>query len=457
VKDQTKHRIGCHPTDHSPAKLGHPVGWGTLQPGQQSVDDRRHCLFYESGNQIISMPEVLVERCAPDTRLGSYVGKHEFAVTQLGQKRLGRVENPLPGKDLVFLDRTCLDPGHFPQIFAGVAVARASDASCQHWAVIVDAALYQDGLREPGSSEIRGHGAACRQRGCFSWIGLYEPTEEEFEEVTKEFDLHELAVEDAIHAHQRPKLELYGDTMLVVLKPARYVDTEEVVELGEILLFVASNFVVAVRHGAASALSEVRKQLEAQPEELKMGPGAVLLEVVERVVDDYASVLSGLANDIEELEKQVFSDVTTTPTQRIYKLKREVLEFHQATSPLLEPLDRLARGRFGGIERELREYFRDAHDHLLRVVDRISTFRDLLTSILEANLTQVSVRQNNDMRRISAWVAIAAVPTAMAGIWGMNFRVMPELERQWGYPLAISLMVGACSFLYRRFKRSGWL
>lgn len=323
--------------------------------------------------------------------------------------------------------------------------------------MIVDAALYRDGLRQPGSSTIEGHGVACRQRGCFSWIGLFEPTEEEFEAVTREFDLHELAVEDAIHAHQRPKLELYGDTTLMVLKPARYVDSEEVVDLGEILLFVAEHFIVAVRHGAASALSEVRKQLEAQPDELKLGPGAVLLEVVERVVDDYAGVLEGLATDIEELEKQVFSDVEAIPTQRIYKLKREVLEFHQATFPLLEPLDRLARGRFGGIDRDLREYFRDTHDHLLRVVDRVSTFRDLLTSILEANLTQVSVRQNNDMRRISAWVAIAAVPTMLAGIWGMNFSFMPELHRPWGYPLAVGVMVGASVLLYRRFKRSGWL
>ena len=245
-----------------------------------------------------------------------------------------------------------------------------------------------------------------------AWIGLYEPTEEEFEAVTKEFDLHELAVEDAIHAHQRPKLDVYDDTLFVVLKPARYVDPVEVVELGEILLFVDERFVVAVRHGEASKLVAVRKALEDQPEELSNGSSAVLLAILDRVVDDYAAVLDGLEGDIRELEDEVFSETGSTPTQRIYKLKREVLQFHQATAPLVEPILLLANRRFPAVNPELRKYFTDVHDHLVRVVEKITGFRDLLTSILEANLTQVSVRQNNDMRKISAWVAIAAVPTA---------------------------------------------
>lgn len=273
----------------------------------------------------------------------------------------------------------------------------------------------------------------------------------------KEFDLHELAVEDAISAHQRPKLDIYEETLFVVLKPARYVDPVEVIELGEILCFVDKNFIVVVRHREASRLVETRKTLESQPEELMLGPSAVLLAIMDHVVDDYADVLDGLEGDIRELEDSVFSDAEATPTERIYKLKREVLQFHQATSPLLEPMLRLSRGNFPAINPELRHYLGDVYDHLVRVVDRIAGFRDLLTSILEANLTQVSVRQNNDMRKISAWVAIAAVPTAMAGVWGMNFEHMPEIDQVWGYPVAISLMVVVCTSLYRKFKKSGWL
>ena len=321
----------------------------------------------------------------------------------------------------------------------------------------MDAALYRDGKRLPDPFVLEGARNLCDEPNTFAWIGLYEPSEEELEAVTKEFDLHELAVEDALHAHQRPKLDVYDDTLFVVLKPARYVDPVEVVELGEILLFVDEHFVVAVRHGDASKLVAVRKALEDQPEELINGPSAVLLAILDRVVDDYASVLDGLDGDIRELEDEVFSETGSTPTQRIYKLKREVLQFHQATAPLVEPILLLANRRFPAINPELRKYFNDVHDHLVRVVDKITGFRDLLTSILEANLTQVSVRQNNDMRKISAWVAIAAVPTAMAGIWGMNFDHMPELERTWGYPAALILMVLVCGSLYRKFKKSGWL
>jgi len=323
--------------------------------------------------------------------------------------------------------------------------------------VIVDAALYDNGTRRAGGFDLDGAREKSRADGTFCWLGLFEPDEAEFEAVRTEFDLHELAVEDAIQAHQRPKLELYDDTLFVVLKPARYLDATEEIELGEILLFVDDDFVVVVRHGEAGQLVRVRQALDTQPEELKYGPGAVLLAVVERVVDDYTSVLSGLERDIQEVEKQVFSDNDEAPTERIYKLKREVLEFASATTPLLDPLDRLARGRFEAIDRDLREYFRDTHDELQRVADQVRTFRELLTSILDANLTQVSVRQNEDMRKISAWVAVAAVPTLLAGVWGMNFASMPELDWRFGYPVAIGVMVAISAFLYTRFKRSGWL
>jgi magnesium transporter len=323
--------------------------------------------------------------------------------------------------------------------------------------VIVDAALYTDGKRRAGPFELEKALDQCADGNTFAWIGLYEPTEDEFDATRREFDLHELAVEDAIHAHQRPKLDVYDDTLFLVLKPARYVDPIEVIELGEILLFVDRRFVVAVRHGEASKLVEVRKALEADPDELAMGPSAVVLHILDRVVDDYITVLDGLDNDIRELETMVFSDSSMTPTERIYKLKREVLQFLSAAAPLEEPLARLSRTKFPAINPELKEYFADVHDHLVKVIDRIAAYRDLLTSILEANLTQVSVRQNNDMRKISAWVAIAAVPTAMAGIWGMNFDYMPELDRTWGYPLALFLMAAVCFGLYRKFKDSGWL
>lgn len=323
--------------------------------------------------------------------------------------------------------------------------------------MIVDGALYTSGIRRSEPFDLAGARRQSEPPDTFCWLGLFEPAETEFDAVRQEFDLHELAVEDAIKAHQRPKLELYDDTVFVVLKPARYLDATEDIELGEILLFVDKDFVVAVRHGQASQLVRVRHELEADPEELILGPGAVLLSVVERVVDDYSSVLAQLEIDIQQVEREVFSQEEEAPTERIYKLKREVLEFASATTPLLGPLERLAKGRFDAIHPDLREYFRDTHDQVQRIVDQVTTLRDLLTSILEANLTQVSVRQNEDMRKISAWVAIAAVPTMLAGVWGMNFSHMPELSWRFGYPLAVVIMTIICATLFVRFKRSGWL
>lgn len=323
--------------------------------------------------------------------------------------------------------------------------------------MIVDAALYTEGRRHPGAMPIKGAFDRAQPDDTFCWIGLFEPSEDEFDEVRQEFHLHELAVEDAIAAHQRPKLEIYDDTLFVVLKPARYDDVAERVDLGEILIFLSDDLVAVVRHGGTSRLVDVRKRLEADPDELAYGPGAVLLEIIDQVVDDYATVLEGLEDDIGQVEEEVFSDTDLTPTERIYRLKQQVLIFRHATQPLLEPLDRLARGRFQGIHRELREYYRDVHDHLTRVVERVAAMADLLTSILDANLTQVTVRQNEDMRKISAWVAMAAAPTMLAGIWGMNFGSMPELNQWWGYPAALIVMALIIVALYRQFKKSGWL
>jgi magnesium transporter len=222
---------------------------------------------------------------------------------------------------------------------------------------------------------------------------------------------------------------------------------------------VGERFLVSVRHKPASALRETRRQLEAGGGILHYGPAAAMHAIVDHVVDDYGPVIAGLERDIQEVEREVFSDTRENPAERIYKLKREVLEFQLAAAPLLEPLDRLARRRVGGdlVHSELTEYFRDVHDHLLRVAEQAASFRELLTSVLEANLTQVGVRQNEDMRKISAWVAILAVPTMIAGIYGMNFRNIPELQLPYGYPAAIGLMVTLCTALWFYFRRVGWL
>jgi magnesium transporter len=286
---------------------------------------------------------------------------------------------------------------------------------------------------------------------------MYEPTEEEFDSLRREFDLHPLAVEDAVHAHERPKLEVFDATVFIVLKTVRYVDSQEVLELGEILIFLGHDYVLTVRHGKASALKPVREALESDPELLKHGPGAVLHAIVDRVVDDYGPALDGLSEDIDEVENEVFSDDRTNPAERIYRLKREALEFNRAAAPLVEPIDRLAKGYYEQVHPEVRAYFRDVNDHLIRVHEQLEGYRDLLTSVLQANLAQITVRQNDDVRRISAIVAIVAVPTMIAGIYGMNFEHMPELGWTFGYPLVIAVMLTICTVLYRFFRRAGWL
>jgi magnesium transporter len=323
--------------------------------------------------------------------------------------------------------------------------------------VIVDCAIYEDGVRRDGRVELAHAYDERRQAGKFVWIGLYEPTEEEFYSLRHEFDLHPLAVEDAIHAHQRPKLEVYDEMVFLVLKTARYVDPTEVIELGEILVFLGDDFLITVRHGEASSLTPVREALDADPERLRHGPSAALHAILDRIVDDYQPAIEGLDTDIDEVEEQLFSGDRVNPAERIYRLQREVLSFRKATAPLVEPIDKLARGHYLQIHPEVRDYFRDVNDHLIRIRDQLDAMRDLLSSSLQANLAQVGVRQNEDMRRISAWVAIIAVPTAIAGIYGMNFEHMPELRWELGYPGAVLAMLVICALLYRYFKKVGWL
>ena len=326
--------------------------------------------------------------------------------------------------------------------------------------MIVDCAVYDDGKRREGVIPLETALEAANEPGSFTWIGLHQPTPSEFYAVRQEFGLHELAVEDAVKAHQRPKLEVYGTDIFVVLKTARYLDSLEVVEFAEIQLFVGRNYVVAVRHGEASALADVRRTLEDDPEKLKLGPMAVLHAVMDHVVDDYEPVIAGLDNDMREIEVDVFANERSPgadPSRRIYKLKREVLDFHRHAKPLAEALQRLQAGQVPSCGPALRDYFRDVQDHLFRVVAEIENFRDLLTDALNANLGQASARQNDDMRKISAAVAIGAVPTVVGAIYGMNFDHMPELRWEFSYPAVMVLTALLCWVLYRQFKKSGWL
>jgi magnesium transporter len=324
--------------------------------------------------------------------------------------------------------------------------------------VIVDCAHYAGGQRQhDGPIEIHDAAERCGNgAGSFAWVGLKEPSADELETVGDAFGLHELALEDAMHAHQRPKLEDYGDSLFIVLRTARYDDAKEEVEFGEIHLFVGSDYVVAVRHGEASELGPARRRLEEHDDLLDSGPGAVVWAIVDKVVDDYLPVVAGIDNDIEEVEQEIFGERSDS-TQRIYFLKREVIEFHRAVRPLLAPLESLQYGGQPGITDELKRYFRDVFDHARRVDEQVAGQRELLTSILEANLALLGVQQNEVVRAISAWAAIIAVPTFLASIWGMNFEHMPELSETWAYPGALGLMLLAIFSLYRFFKRIDWL
>lgn len=322
--------------------------------------------------------------------------------------------------------------------------------------MIVDCAVYANGHRQDGHLPLERAAAQARAGGGFVWLGVLEPEAGEFQTVAEAFGLHELAVEDAIKAHQRPKVELYDDTLFVVVKTAHYVDSEEVVDIGELLIFVHPSFIITVRHGEGD-LRTVRDRIERRPDQLALGPGMALYAILDNVVDSYQEATNGLDVDVQEVERQVFSGDAGNPAERIYKLEREVLDFRGAVAPLSIAIEEIGRAPAELVPEALDEYFRDVHDHLRRVEGGITTFRELLGSALQANLTQVSVRQNQDMRKISAWVAILAVPTMVAGIYGMNFEHMPELEWTYGYPTVLAAVVVICALLYRRFRQAGWL
>ena len=331
--------------------------------------------------------------------------------------------------------------------------------------MIVDCAIYRGGRRSEGPEDLSDALANARAAGGFVWIGLHEPTEQEFSKVTEEFGLHPLAVEDALKAHQRPKLEVYDDSLFMVLKPVVYEPETDSVSSGEVMIFLGDGFVVTVRHGEGAPLGVVRKRLEQQPEMLGKGPTAVLYALADTSVDHYLDVATELGTDLEELEAEVFSPDgggSRNTASRIYNFKRQILEFRRATNPLALPLTRLSNiGSFGDalpyVDDSARPFFRDVSDHLTRVNESVEGLDRLVSDILSAHLAQMSVRQNDDMRKISAWAAMAAVPTMIAGIYGMNFEHMPELHWIWAYPVVIALMVVLELLLYRQFKRRGWL
>ncbi|MEU0036658.1 MULTISPECIES: magnesium/cobalt transporter CorA [unclassified Streptomyces] len=330
---------------------------------------------------------------------------------------------------------------------------------------VVNCVAYRDGVRVPGGRDLVDTVERIRKSDeGFVWLGLHEPTDREFAGLADLFDLHPLAVEDAVEAHQRPKLERYGETLFAVFKTVCYVEhkeltaTSEVVHTGEIMVFVGSDFVITVRHGRHGSLGPLREELEADHRQLAKGPAAVLHAIADHVVDDYVHVTDSVQEDIDAVEADVFAENgARADAGRIYQLKRELLELKRAVVPLARPVQELATRPIRVVDPEIQAYFRDVSDHLIRVTEQIAAFDELLNSILQAHLAQVTVAQNEDMRKITAWAAVIAVPTMVCGVYGMNFDNMPELHWRFGYPIVISLITVGCLVLYRGFRRNGWL
>lgn len=336
---------------------------------------------------------------------------------------------------------------------------------------LIDNAVYRDGIRVATPASLELTFEAMKEHGGMGWMGLYRPSPEELASVAEEFDLHHLAIEDALVGHQRAKIERYGDCLFVVLRPARYIDTTEVVEFGELHIFIGPDYVITVRHAESPDVGTVRRRLEGNPALLALGPEAVLYALLDQVVDEYLPVVLGLENDIDEIEDDLFGN-NADVSRRIYALSREVLEFQRATKPLGAMLDSLEQGAEKYLVNiELQRNLRDVSDHVESIVQHADSFRQILQNALTVHLTQVGQRQNEEMRRlsevsykqgeevkkISSWAAIIFAPTLVAGIYGMNFEVMPELQWSLGYPFAIALMLGFAGTLYTIFKKRNWL
>jgi len=329
---------------------------------------------------------------------------------------------------------------------------------------VVGCAVYVDGARRSEAVDADTASELAAAVGGFVWLGLHEPSADDFADIAKKYGLHALAVEDAVNAHQRPKLERYDDMLFMVLKTAGYVEhdqltaTSPIIETGEVMVFLGDSYVITVRHGKLSPLRGLRHRLEAEPDLLRLGPASVLWAVADMIVDEYVVVADAVEDDVDDVEAQVFSPVRRgNNVGRVYQLKRELLELRRAVTPLESPMRILAERSIKLIPDEMRTYFRDVSDHVSRAGEQVLANDELVTSILQAQLAKLSVADNEDMRRISAWAAIIAVPTMVAGIYGMNFDFMPELGWTFGYPLALAVMVLACTLLYRGFRRNGWL
>lgn len=331
---------------------------------------------------------------------------------------------------------------------------------------LIDNAVYRDGVRVRTPATLEETYEVVKAEHGMAWIGLYRPTEAELQSVAAEFGLHHLAVEDALKGHQRAKLERYGDTLFAVLRPARYIDSEERVDFGEVHVFVGKDFVVSVRHAESPDLGRVRRRLEADPALLRLGPQAVLYAIFDEVVDEYDPVIAGLENDLDEIEDQLFSGADDDRlTRRIYDLSSEIIDFQRAIQPLPDKLEALIRGAEKyELDIELQRHLRDVKDHAVRGVERVDSFRALVDNALQVQstlvtreMTRASLTQNEQMKKVTSWAAILFAPSLVGTVYGMNFKYMPELDWVWGYPFAIGLMVAFAVVLYIVFKSKHWL
>ncbi|HEY6976814.1 MAG TPA: magnesium/cobalt transporter CorA [Chitinophagaceae bacterium] len=322
---------------------------------------------------------------------------------------------------------------------------------------VINCAAYSEG-RRVGNIGINDINHVLKQPDRFVWVGLHEPSEGVLKEVQQEFELHDLAVEDAHRAHQRPKLETYGDILFIVLRTAQMNYVHRHIDFGETHFFVGNNFIVTVRHGSSLAYTEVRSRCESTPHLLGKGPGFALYAVMDSIVDQYFPVIDALEEELVTVEEKIFAEQSRRETTvEIYQLKRELMEVKRAISPLIEICNRLMRFDLKVIPEDTRPYFRDIYDHVIRINEMVDNARELLSTALDANFSLISISQNEVSKRFAGWAAIIGVPTMIAGIYGMNFKFMPELNWSFGYPIILTLTLGSCVLLYFLFKRSGWL
>lgn len=323
--------------------------------------------------------------------------------------------------------------------------------------MLIDAAWYLDGIRKESGTDFQYLLDHANSQGGFVWIGLAEPSDEEFHKIAEILNLHPLAVEDAVNAQQRPKLEDFGDQNFLIIKTVFFTDITNDITTGELMLFIGSNFIVIVRHGEGTPLATVRADLEHKPNFLKLGPWAVVHAVVDRIIDEYTKIATQFDIAIAKLEAQVFSEERSTYSEDIYFLKREVIEYRHAIEPLMVPLQKMISETQNVVPKALVPFFRDVNDHLTKACDNSSGLDSLLNAVLQADLAHIQLRQNEDVRKISGWVALTAGPTMVAGIYGMNFDHMPELHWKYGYPLMLSATLALSGFVFYKLKKSGWL